>query len=54
LWQKNLSEMKAQLAEIYIISDTMLILTAAKTMALLSGFKIKPVRSFAEIPGYAS
>ena len=41
LWQKNMSDTRKQIGDIWIISENRLILAAAKTMGLLTGFKIK-------------
>jgi hypothetical protein len=41
LWQKNMSETRKQIGDVWIISESRLILAAAKTMGLLTGFKIK-------------
>ncbi|MCU0430469.1 MAG: hypothetical protein MUF42_10910 [Cytophagaceae bacterium] len=41
LWQRTMVEHRANIGDIWIISQNRLILTAAKTMGLLTGFKIK-------------
>jgi hypothetical protein len=45
-WQQTMSTLKSRLANVWIISDNRFILAAAKTMGLLSGFKIRAARSF--------
>ena len=48
-WQAALGELKSQTGEIWIVSDNIFILGAAKTMGLLTGFSIKVTRSLAEV-----
>lgn len=49
LWQAALKELRPQTGEIWIVSDNLFILGAAKTMGLLSGFAIKVTRSMSEV-----
>jgi methionine salvage enolase-phosphatase E1 len=45
IWQDTMLKLKPQIGNIFIISDNILILGAAKTMGLITGFKIKPAKS---------
>lgn len=44
-WQNAMLDLKPKLNEVWIISDNSFILAAAKTMGLLTRFKIKVTRS---------
>jgi hypothetical protein len=50
IWQAALKEMKADIANIWMVSDNRFILAAAKTMGILAGFPIKTTRSLDAIP----
>ena len=49
LWQQTISDLKSQIEYIWIISDNKLFRTAAKTMGLLTKFKIKTANSESDI-----
>lgn len=48
-WQDAMKEFKAKSGEIWIVSDNILILGAAKTMGLLTGFNMKVCRSLSDV-----
>lgn len=48
-WQAAMKELKDQTSNIWIVSDNLFILGAAKTMGLLTGFGIKVTRSMSEV-----
>jgi hypothetical protein len=48
-WQNAMKEFKTRLGEIWIVSDNIFILGAAKTMGLLTGFNMKVSRSLKDI-----
>lgn len=48
-WQNAMSELRDQLGEIWIVSENIFILTAARTMGVLTGFNIKATKSVDEI-----
>jgi hypothetical protein len=49
LWQQTLSELKNQIGCFWIITDNNMFVMAAKTMSLLTKFKIKTAKSESEI-----
>ena len=48
-WQSIMKELKSQTGEIWIVSDNIFILGAAKTMGLLTGYSIKVTRAMSEV-----
>lgn len=44
IWQRMMMDSRSQIGEVWIISDSRLILTAAKTMSLLTKFNIKAAK----------
>lgn len=48
-WQVAMKELQSRTNEIWIVSDNILILGAAKTMGLLTRYTIKAVRSIKDI-----
>ena len=48
-WQSTLKNLKAKTGDIWIVSDNLFILGAAKTMGILSGYQIKTTRSIDQI-----
>jgi hypothetical protein len=48
-WQNAMSELRNQLGEIWIVSCNIFILTAARTMGVLTGFNIKATKTIDEI-----
>lgn len=48
-WQNAMKEFKAQLGDIWIVSDNIFILGAAKTMGILTGFNMKVCRSLSDV-----
>lgn len=48
-WQSAMSELKPRTGQIWIISTNLLILSAAKTMSILTRYSIKSVRTLAEV-----
>ena len=51
IWQAQLTELKSRIGIIWMISTNRIILTAAKTMALLAGFPMKTARTLEEVRG---
>ena len=49
LWQQTISDLKFQIECMWIITDNALFTIAAKTMGLMTKFKIKTAKSEAEI-----
>lgn len=49
MWQEMLSESKLQTADIWVVCNNMFIMTAAKTMGLLTGYKIKTAKTLQEV-----
>ena len=49
MWQATMGEYKQKIGSIWIISSNILILGAAKTMGILTGFSIKVARSMDDI-----
>lgn len=48
-WQTALKDLKNQTGSIWIVSENIFILGAAKTMGILAGFPIKVTRSLSEV-----
>ncbi len=48
-WQATLKELKSEIGEIWVVSDNIFILGAAKTMGILAGYQLKVTRSLNEI-----
>ena len=48
-WQDAMAELKSKSGVIWIVSTNVFILTAAKTMGLLTGYNIKAARSLSDI-----
>ena len=48
-WQAAMQSLKQQIGTIWLVSDNFFILSAAKTMGVLTGFSIKVTRSLKEI-----
>jgi len=48
-WQDSMTELKSKSGIIWIVSTNVFILTAAKTMGLLTGYHIKVARTLADI-----
>lgn len=48
-WQSTLKQLKSKTGDIWIVSDNMFILGAARTMGILSGYQIKTTRSIDQI-----
>ena len=49
MWQATMKDLKLQTGSIWIVSDNLFILGAAKTMGVLTGFTIKVTRSLSEV-----
>lgn len=49
MWQATMGEFKQKIGSIWIISSNILILGAAKTMGILTGFSIKVAKSMDDI-----
>ncbi len=48
-WQAAMQSLKQQIGTIWLVSDNFFILSAAKTMGVLTGFSIRVTRSLKEI-----
>lgn len=48
-WQATLKELKSETGEIWVVSESIFILGAAKTMGILAGYQVKVTRSLKEV-----
>jgi hypothetical protein len=48
-WQKIINELKSQIQEIYLVTDSRFIATGAKLMGLFTSFEIKTVSSKSDL-----
>ena len=54
LWQEALSRHRKKIKVIYLISDSAIISTAARILAVFANLNIRPVKSLSKIPGLKS